>query len=89
VTVVFSNISATPTPFVLPPGLYDIDVRATSYGTAVTLQKLLPNGTTYVNALTNFAADGLTTGVYMAGTYQLLITGASGVYLTIATIIQY
>lgn len=88
-TVVFSNISATTSPFVLPPGQYDIDVHATSYGTAVTLQKLAADGSTWMTALTNFAADGVTPGVYLSGTYRVLVTGASGIYLNIATLVQY
>lgn len=88
-TVSYSNISATTAAFVLSPGLYNVGAHATWSGGSVTLQQLAVDGTTWLTALTAFSADGVSSGVYLAGTYRVLVTTATGVYVAISTMIQY
>ncbi len=71
----FNGINATAPPrFDLDAGVYGLTMRATVWGTA-TLQKLLPDGTTWVAVLTAFAADGYQTVQLPAGKYRLLLAG--------------
>lgn len=54
----FSNIGASTAAFFLQGGKYVAQCKASTYGT-VTLQILLPDGTTWGTAATAFAADGI------------------------------
>lgn len=81
----FSNISATPTAFLLRGGLYAVTVIGTGFGT-VTLQRLSADGTTYVTCLTAFAAAGFATVSLPAGTYQLAIATTTAVYADVTAI---
>jgi len=84
----FSNIAGTPGAFDLPSGQYGVLVSATWGGGSATLQKLSPDGTTYVTCLTAFSANGYATVNLPAGTYKLTIATATGVYAEISPIVE-
>ena len=83
----WSNISATPATFALRGGLYTLTVMATwnSTGT-VTLQRLAPDASTYVTALTAFSANGYATAQLPSGTYKLTIATATAIYADLIAI---
>jgi hypothetical protein len=83
--VTFSNIAATPAPFTLRGGAYGVMVNGT-FGT-VTLQRLSLDGTSYITVLTAFTAAGYASVNLPAGTYQLLLATASGIYADIVGIV--
>jgi hypothetical protein len=76
----FTEASATQGPFAILGGLYAFMAGASwnDSGT-VTLQILMPDGTTYVDVHEPFAADGYTTFDLPAGTVQVAIETASSV----------
>lgn len=68
-------VSATPPDFNLDAGVYGLTLTAGVWGTA-TLQKLLPDSSTYVAVIGGgLAGDGYTTLVLPAGQYRLLLAG--------------
>jgi hypothetical protein len=75
----FKNISATPAAFVLRGGNYGLTCHATWGGGSVALQRLSTDGSTYVTVLTALTADGYGNANLPSGTYQLLVTTATGV----------
>lgn len=81
----FSNISATTSAFTLRGGMYAVTITATGYGT-VTLQRRAADNSTYVTALTAFAADGLQTSILPPGTYRLAVSSATAIYVDIVSI---
>lgn len=86
-TRIFSNISATPSKFLLYGGQYAVTVHATFGGGSVTLQRQAVDGLTMVTCLTAFTADGFATVNLPAGTYQLTIVTATGVYADVSSVI--
>ena len=84
----FTNISATTAAFTLPAGNYGVTAKATWGGGSVTLQKLSPDGSTYVTALTAFSADGYATVLLPSGTYKFAVATATAVYVEIASIAE-
>lgn len=81
----FKNISATPASFVLRGGNYGITVHATWGGGSVTLQRLSPDGSTFVTVMTAFAADGYANQNLPNGTYQLLVATATAIYIDVVS----
>lgn len=81
--VVFKNIAATPASFVLRGGNYGVTTHATWGGGSLTLQRLSPDGSTYVTVLTAFSADGYQNVNLPSGTYQLLLATATGLYVDV------
>ncbi len=89
----FVNIAATPAVFNLVGGYYSMSVVATGFG-SVNLQVLLPDQTTYIlpkdalgNSIGQFVANGSQQGIFLAaGTYKVVITSASAVYVSVARI---
>jgi hypothetical protein len=76
----WKNISATPTPFKLPAGLYMLTVQAGTWGGgSVTLQRLATDGSTFATAFTAFSADGSARAYVPSGAYQLTIATATDV----------
>ena len=70
---VFSNIAATTAQFGLGGGTYNVDVVGSTFGT-VTLQRLGPDGATWLNALAAFAANGGATAANLpAGQYRFAL----------------
>lgn len=85
--VVFSNISATPATFTLRGGQYAVTVHATWNAGSATLQRLAPDGATFVTCLTAFSADGYATVNLPSGTYKLLIATATALSADIVAIV--
>lgn len=85
-SLLFSNIAATTAAFSLASGLYGITVSATFGGGNVVLQRLAPDGTTFIAVHTAMTAAGYTTVFLPPGTYKLAITTATAVYAYISAI---
>ena len=68
----FTNINATSGTFVLYGGEYAVDVIGSTFGT-VTLQRLGPDGSTWLTALTAFAANGTASVDLCPGQYRLAL----------------
>jgi hypothetical protein len=68
----FSNINATTALFGLDGGKYAMDVIGSTFGT-VTLQRLGPDGSTMLTALTAFAANGSATADLPPGQYKVAL----------------
>lgn len=81
----WNAISATPNDFNLDAGVFGLTLHATTWGTA-TLQKLLPDGATYVAVSSALAADGVTTLQLPAGQYRLALAGVTALTGEIAKI---
>lgn len=76
----FKNISATPAAFVLRGGNYGLTCHATWGGGNVALQRLSPDGTTYITVITALTTDGYASANLPSGTYQLAVTTATAIY---------
>jgi hypothetical protein len=84
----FSNISSTPAPFNLRGGSYGVTAHTTTWGGgSATLQRLSPDGSTYVTVLAALSADGYASANLPSGTYQLAIATATAVYADIVGIV--
>lgn len=84
----FANLSATPATFKLFGGQYSVTVHAGTWNSgSVTLQRQAADGATMVTCLTAFSADGYATANLPAGTYQLTIATATGVYADVTSVI--
>ena len=65
--------SGTSSTFTLKGGTYTVDLIASTYGT-VTLQRLGPDGSTWITAMTAFAANAAGTSATLpAGTYRIVL----------------
>ena len=82
----FANIAATPASFVLRGGNYGLTVSAIFGGGSVTLQRLSPDGSTYVTVITALTAAGYASANLPNGTYRLLIATATAVYADVVSI---
>ena len=85
----WNNISATPADFDLDAGWYGLTLVLTSGGAATSLQKLMPDLTTYAPVLGSFtfaATGGYANLILPAGQYRLLLTAAVGLIGTIELI---
>ncbi len=83
--VAFSNISADTSNFQLLGGKYMFEVIGTGFGT-VTLQKLGPDGTTYLSVSSALAANGGAVLDLPPGQYKVAITTTTAVYASISRI---
>ncbi len=85
-SVIFSNISATPAPFVLHGGYYFVAGIATWGGGNIELKMLGPDGSTYLSLPTQLklTANGCIAGYLPPGTYEVVVTTATGVYVSVA-----
>ncbi len=83
----FENISATTSPFTLVGGAYALDAVATWGGGNVTLQRLGPDGATWINAdatAISLTANGTSGAVALpGGSYRIAVTTATGVYASL------
>jgi hypothetical protein len=68
----YSNIAATTAVFNLDCGKYCVDVIGSTFGT-VTLQRLGPDGSTYLAALTAFSANGTANVDFPPGQYKVAL----------------
>ena len=82
---VFKNISTTTAAFVLYGGQYGVSVLGTGFGT-VTLQMLGPDQTTWLTALTAFAANGTSTVELPPGQFRFAVATTTAVYASISRI---
>jgi hypothetical protein len=82
----FSNISATTSPFVLHGGYYLISGVATWGGGNVELKMLGPDQSTYLSLPTalKLTANGTIAGYLPPGTYEFVVTTSTGVYVSVA-----
>jgi len=78
----FSDISASTAAFLLGGGLYGVEAVATFSSGSVDLQKLGPDGSTYlsVSTATNFSTAGYATVYLPAGSYRFTIATSTAVY---------
>jgi len=96
--ILISNVAAS-TPFTVMGGRYNIAVIGSTFGT-VKIQKLGPDGTTYLDlfgefnnagteadlVIGTFAANGVKTFDLAPGAYQATIASATAVYVEIARV---
>lgn len=80
----WNNIAATPDTFRLMAGAFGLTLHATTWGSA-DLQKMLPDGATYVTVAT-LTADGYQEIHLPAGEYRLNLAGVTGLVGEIAKI---
>lgn len=87
-SVLFSNIAATTSAFILYGGYYKFAVVATWGGGSVKLQLLGPNSTWLEVDATNtsFTADGHGNAALPPGQYRLLVATATAIYASIVRI---
>lgn len=78
-------VNATPADFNLDAGIYGMVISAGVFGTA-TLQKMLPDGTTYVAVSAAIGANGYTVLQLPAGQYRLALAGITALVGEIALI---
>lgn len=81
----FQNISATTSAFTLLGGQYGIQVTATFGGGNVALQRLSPDGSTWVQ-IQNFTVAGYINQYLPPGQYRFAVTTATAVYAECKTI---
>jgi hypothetical protein len=83
-----SNVSASTAAFSLRGGKYGVSVVATFGGGSVKLQRLGPDGSTYlsVSSGTDFSANGYATVDLPSGNYRWTIATASAVYAELTRI---
>lgn len=83
----FSYTSPTATnsgTFQLQGGAYVMDAVAAWNSGSITLQRLGPDGSTYITAATALSADGTSGGLVLAaGTYRLLVASASALSVSV------
>lgn len=81
----WSNISASQGPFYLKGGYYMLSGVATWGGGNIELQKLGPDGSTYLSLPTalKLTANGIIAGYLSPGQYKLTVTTATAVYAAI------
>jgi hypothetical protein len=77
--VSFTGLSADTAAFYVLGGRYAVAVDATFGGGSVTLQILMPDGTTYVSILPAFTAAGAATVDLPPGSYKFDIVTATAV----------
>jgi hypothetical protein len=82
----FSNISATTSAFTLKGGYYMVSAVATFGGGNVELKMLGPDQSTYLSLPTalKLTANGTIAGYLPPGTYEVVVTTATAVYVSVA-----
>jgi formylglycine-generating enzyme required for sulfatase activity len=81
----FKNIAETPASFWLSGGQYALVANAGTWGTAK-LQMLSADNTTWLDAAAQVGTNGMTLVTIPAGQYRLLVTGATGLYVSIVPV---
>lgn len=81
----FSSQTAANSPqFSLMGGAYAVDVVANFNSGTITLQRLGPDGATFITAATALSANGTSGSITLpAGTYQLLVASATALYVSV------
>jgi hypothetical protein len=86
-SIVFTNISASTSPFRLLAGTYGMSVSATWSSGSVTLQILSADQQTWITALTAFSINGFATVSVPNGIYRVNVTTATAVYASIQIVV--
>jgi hypothetical protein len=86
-SIVFTNISASTSPFRLVAGTYGMWVTATWSSGSVTLQILSADQLTWVTALTAFSANSFATVSLPNGIYRVNVTSATAVYASLQIVV--
>jgi hypothetical protein len=86
-TFAFKNISATTAAFILRGGNYGLTCHATFGGGNIALQRLSPDGSTFVTVITALTADGYASANLPSGSYQIAITTATAVYCDVTAVV--
>lgn len=83
----FSNISADTAEFALTGGVYVVDAVATWGGGSITLERLGPDGTTWLTAVTALTANGVSAASALPpGQYRVAVATATAVYVTVVRV---
>ncbi len=86
----FSWVSPTATSsgtFTLDGGAYIMDAVAAWNSGSITLQRLGPDGSTYITAATALSADGTSGGIVLSkGTYKFLVASASALSVSVVRV---
>ena len=73
--------------FELTGGAYAMDAIATWNAGSITLQRLGPDGATYITAATALSADGTTGALALPpGTYKIAVATATGIWVSVSRI---
>ena len=84
-TIKFEGISETTEPFTLEPGTYVLEYAAkTEEGGSVILQKLVDEGSKWVNAMSPFTETGHIAATQFGGVYRVTVERATSVYVSIS-----
>lgn len=81
-----TGVTANTANFTLRGGQYGVTVTATVFGT-ITLQKLAPDGTTFITVLTAFAAAGYANVNLPSGTYRFTVAGVTAGQINLTSIV--
>lgn len=86
-SVNFQNISATPATFELKGGAYVLDAVGNFNSGTVTLQRLGPDGSTFITAATALSAVGTSGSLALPpGIYQILVASGTGLSVSVIRI---
>jgi len=82
-----SPTAANSATFQLVGGVYVVDAVANFNSGSITLQRLGPDGSTYITAVTALTANGTSGGVPLpAGTYQIAVASASALSVSVTRV---
>lgn len=84
-SISWSGISATPASFTLRGGQYGLTLHASAWGTA-TMQRQTSDGS-WVACMTAVTADGYSTANLPSGTYRMSLSGVTGLYGDLVSIV--
>lgn len=84
--ITFKTIASTPANFTLSGGAYGITLGASAWGTA-TLNRIAPDGSTLIAVATAISANGYQNLNLPSGTYQLTLSGVTGLVGDITSIV--
>jgi hypothetical protein len=86
-SVNFQNISADTANFVLTGGAYVLDANGNFNSGTVTLQRLGPDGATFITAATALSANGTSGSIALPpGVYKLAVASATALYVSVIRI---
>ena len=87
-SLIFTNISASTSPFQLLGGTYGMTATAAAWASgSVTLQILSADQLTWINASTAFSANGFSTGHLVNGIYRVMVAGIANGYVSIQIVV--
>jgi hypothetical protein len=87
-SIVFSNISATTSPFRLLGGTYGVTATAAAWASgSITLEILSADQLTWINVSTAFIANSFATVTVPNGIYRLLVASVANAYVSIQIVV--